>query len=69
MAVEKKPPFGISVFKATDSILSNGRKKMAKALELYAQCHALDYWPGYEPMIHELQLPSWGHVKDEPTEF
>ena len=65
IAVGKKPPFGTSVFRATPSILLNGRKKMAKALELYAQCEALDYWPGYEPMIHDLDLPSWGQLKDD----
>ena len=65
VALEKKPPFGVSVFKASPGLLLNGQKKMAKALELFAQCNTLDYWPSYEPVIHELDLPAWGTMRDD----
>lgn len=62
--VETEAPHGINVFKASENFLSNGRKKMAKALDLHAQCVALDYWPGYEPEVHVLEPEPWARVED-----
>jgi hypothetical protein len=68
-AIEKKPPFGISVFRASENLVRNGRKKMAKALDLFAQCQALDYWPSYDPIVHDLDLPAWGLYSQEEQSF
>jgi len=64
VAIEKKAPFGISVFRASPQLIANGQKKMARALELFAQCETLDYWPSYDPIIHDLVLPQWALHKD-----
>lgn len=70
VALEKKPPFGISVFRASPGLLKNGQKKMAKALDLFAQCQVLDYWPSYDPIVHDLDLPTWALTReDDPGEF
>lgn len=59
VVLERKSPHGINVFRATEEVLTSGRRKLEKGLTLLAQCMELDYWPGYEPTIHELRLPSW----------
>ena len=69
IAAERKAPHGISVFKASEGLLDSGRRKMHKALSLYAQCLELDYWPSYDPVITELQLPSWADTQEEESSF
>ena len=68
-ALEKRAPYGINVFRASEALLMSGERKMAKALDLLAQCQALDYWPSYDPIIHDLALPSWAVEKEEFSEF
>lgn len=65
IAVERKAPYGISVFRASEQLLQSGRHKMAKALDLFAQCSELDYWPSYEPVVHSLDMPSWAKQEEE----
>ena len=67
VAVERKAPHGISLFKASAGLINSGRRKMAKALALHAQCLELDYWPSYDPVIHELELPTWAEQQEEPA--
>ena len=52
-------PHGVQVYKATPSVVHSGRLKMHHALDLYAQCQATEYWPGYEPRIIDLEMPTW----------
>lgn len=59
VAVERKAPHGVNVYRASDRLIEGGRRKMASALDLLAQCHALDYWPGYAPVVQSIDLPSW----------
>jgi hypothetical protein len=68
VAIERKAPYGISVFKASEGLLQSGRFKMQKALDLYAQCVELDYWPSYDPVVHDLDMPAWAK-QAEPTEL
>lgn len=70
VAIEKKAPFGVSIFRASEQLLTNGRLKMAKALDLFEQCQTLDYWPSYDPIIHDLALPAWALAGEtEDTSF
>ena len=64
VALERKAPYGISVFKASDNLLHSGQVKMDRALDTYCQCEALNYWPSYEPVVHDLDLPPWAVAKE-----
>ena len=69
-ALERKAPHGISVFKASQNLIDSGRQKMTNALEQYAQCTELNYWPGYAPKVHDLDMPAWaksGEAELEPA--
>lgn len=70
IAIEKRAPYGISVFRASDQLLLSGAKKMSNALNLYQQAHALDYFPAYDPIVLDMTLPSWAsRAKNDPSEF
>ncbi len=69
VAVERKRPFAINVFHASQEVLSEGAKLAEKAVHTLSQCRELDFWPGLDPVIHELNLPSWGKIQDDELEF
>lgn len=57
--VERKAPYLNAVYSCPDHVLSYGWKECERLLEIYAQCLASDYWPGYPSGINELVLPAW----------
>lgn len=61
IAVEKVPPYGVSVLYVSESIFNLGESKYQKDLELYAQCMHTNQWPGYSASIDELILPTWAY--------
>lgn len=68
-AVEKKRPHGVQVFRASPGLISSGQRKADKALHGFAQCRTLDYWPGYDPVILDIDLPAWSRFDgDSPEE-
>ena len=59
IAVEKDAPYGVQIFKASESMLARGRSLYQQAIRTYLECSALDYWPGYTTAIQTLNLPKW----------
>jgi len=59
VAVEKDAPYAVSVFKASDAMLENGRAQYKCAIALYKECASMDLWPGYSQQIQQLDLPGW----------
>jgi len=52
IAVEKTPPFGVSVHQVTESTLLQGRELYKKAVEIYKECLVFDNWPCYPQEIN-----------------
>lgn len=69
VALERKAPHGISVFRAGADVLQAGTRKMEKALMKLISCQELDYWPGYDPVIHEVVMPAWAMGNDTESDF
>jgi exodeoxyribonuclease VIII len=59
IAVEKDAPYGVQIFKASESMLARGRSLYQQAIRTYLICSAFDYWPGYTTAIQTLNLPKW----------
>jgi homoserine acetyltransferase len=59
IAVEKDAPYAVSVFKASDAMLENGRAQYKCAIALYKECASMDLWPAYSQQIQQLDLPGW----------
>lgn len=51
IVVEKKPPYGVLVYQASDLMIARGAEKNRRAAELYARCKALNEWPGYDTNV------------------
>ena len=59
IAVEKDPPYGVMVYKASEEQMLEGLKDCAKALGIYKKCVADNRWPCYPEEVVELGLPGW----------
>lgn len=65
IAVEKTPPFFVSVIELDEEALDLGRALNAKALATYARCIETDEWPGYTPSGYAtVSLPRWAFKED-----
>ena len=62
VAVEKTPPYGVGVYRATQEMLDNGRTKIRSVLPVYAECLKTDQWPAYEDAVQDIYLPGWAMV-------
>lgn len=59
LALEKKPPYEVGVFRLTSGALDAGEELALKWMKLYARCKHLDDWPGYPDRVREIALPDW----------
>lgn len=59
IAIEKEPPFAISIFELDAEAIDIGRSDYMRALQIYADCDAFDYWPGYPGHVQSISLPYW----------
>jgi len=59
MALEKEPPYACAAYQLADDAIVGGRKAYRRALSIYQECVATNYWPGYSDRIEILTLPEW----------
>lgn len=59
---ETSAPYLCSLVALANEYRVIGRTKFAKALDLWDQCVASKYWPGYPPHIHYAEPPAWAAV-------
>lgn len=68
VAVERKAPYTVDVFEATPDMVEEATYKCEEALRRYALCVENNDWPNREPLIRQLDYPSWyNRVKVEET--
>jgi hypothetical protein len=67
IAVEKTPPYLVSVIELDEATEQLGREANARAIDTYQQCKALDEWPGYPPQIITISAPPWAFTKEEES--
>lgn len=65
IALEKETPYCRAVYELPPSIVEEGRVAMRKALDTYAQCAAVDRWPGYPAGVQELKFKPWSYAETE----
>jgi len=67
-AVERRAPYTVDLFEVTQDMLEEGLYKCEKALRLYKECSDAKEWPNREPLIRQLDYPSWyNRVKLDET--
>lgn len=56
-----RPPYDCAVYKASPSLLENGRRKYSKAIKIIQAGLETGYW--YENGVTEIDMPYYGHYK------
>lgn len=69
VAIEKEPPWAVSVYKASPEFIQEGGVQCQKALEIYTDCKKKEEWPGYDEEIKNLKLPGWVERKNMIDEY
>lgn len=65
VAQEKEPPYLVSVIQLDADAIAAGRRRLARAMEIYRDCQAVDIWPGYNADdIATVSLPAWATRED-----
>ncbi len=63
--VTKEPPYLVRVVRIPHELLSAGRRRNRRALDLWAWCRERDDWPDEEPTIHDLPVTTSWQLRDE----
>ena len=63
LAMEKKPPYEVGVFRLTEGALDGGEQMAMKYMSLYAQCQHTGEWPGYPDRVRDVAIPDWAWKK------
>ena len=62
IAVEKSPPFAVSVYELDSDGIEVGRTLYQRSLETYRRCLETNHWPAYSTAIETLTLPRWAMI-------
>lgn len=69
IVIEKDDPYAVDTYRISSGVVTYLEDQMSALLELYAECLALDDWPGRPERIRDISIPDWGWKKiDEETE-
>ena len=67
-AVERKAPYTVDLFEASDEMMAEGRAKCIAALRLLKTCNELGEWPNRPATIRKLSYPSWYTPYSQPQQ-
>lgn len=59
IAVEKKAPHAVAVYRLNDDVVEQGWHDAEKLLHQYAECQTSGNWPGYSEDVQEIGLPNY----------
>ena len=65
VAVERKAPYAIGIYKLDAEWLQAGENLRRKAIATLHECRALDSWPAYPTATQTLSCPKWVLNKSE----
>ena len=58
---EKSEPYEVCVVQLSPDSLELAGRKIIRAREIWRNCIASDYWPGYPRGVHQIALPEYFH--------
>lgn len=65
LAVEKTPPYGVSVYLLDEGTMDAGRYLFKKALKLLKEAKEKNEWPAYPDRITSIAIPHWAFPQEE----
>lgn len=63
IAVEKAPPYAVSVYELDAETLEVGRSAYQRNLDTFRRCLEANNWPAYSDAIETLTLPRWAFAE------
>lgn len=63
IAVEKAPPYAVSVYELDAESLEVGRSAYQRNLDTFRRCLEANHWPAYSDAIETLTLPRWAFAE------
>lgn len=61
--IETYPPYVLSVVDLAPSALAVAESKVEAALEIWADCLANDFWPGYDSRVASIEVPTYEEMR------
>lgn len=65
VAVEKTPPYLITIGQPDPDAIEAGRLQARKARDIYRRCRVADHWPAYTDEVVQLPMPRWAQIQHE----
>lgn len=67
IALETSEPYDAGAWRLPPYVIQAGRRLHRSLLETWSSCREADLWPGREPVVTDLHLPTWaaGMANDE----
>lgn len=65
IAQESEYPYDVTIHESRPADLQRARGLNRKAINLWAQCHQSNVWPGYPPGIHTIRHPSYAIHREQ----
>ncbi|MDZ4099356.1 MAG: PD-(D/E)XK nuclease-like domain-containing protein, partial [Methylophilaceae bacterium] len=61
LAIEKKPPFAVALYRANERFLAHGERLLRRSLAILKYCRETGDYPGYQPdgVVSDIDLPRW----------
>lgn len=72
VAMEDKPPYAMIICQLPEAVMTMGRKKLAHAVKVWAECVRTDKWPAYPLALVYPEYPGWAEsqwLERETAEF
>jgi exodeoxyribonuclease VIII len=61
IAVEKRPPYGVAMYRLPASAVQAGRDEYEPLLQRYAECVRDNHWPSYPAEVLDLDIPAYAY--------
>jgi hypothetical protein len=67
LACEKNGPHAVAMYRASDEMVEDGRRKYRAALELLSWCRDTGQYPSYQPFgdVEVINLSKWDQFNDD----
>jgi exodeoxyribonuclease VIII len=65
IAIEKEMPYLTGCYEIEPPDILRARADVRHQIDKYAECKALNHWPGYSEEIRSVSLPRWAFMEDD----
>src|SRR6266705_4926277 len=63
VAQENSPPYALTICEMSEAVMTMGRKKLQRAIDLWRACIEADHWPAYVNRVIVPEYPGWQETR------